>query len=102
MPDRRADTPAQAAGTISIPATVRNRSGGMRIRCTIEGATKTSCRIACDHADKLQDDIVITISARKVAISGRIVWRADGCAGVQLKWPAGRQAPRPNPPDAPR
>jgi hypothetical protein len=78
--DARGDT----ASTISIPAMACNLTGGMRVRCTIEEATRTTCRIASDHIDRLHDDIVIRIKARKVAIRGRIVWRAGGCAGVRL------------------
>jgi hypothetical protein len=94
--DQAGDDRSDTASTISIAATACNLTGGLRVRCTIEEATRTTCRIASDQIDRLHDDIVIRIKARKVAIRGRIMWRAGDCAGVRLMWKtAGKGTRRP-------
>lgn len=80
----------------TIPATVRNLKGGVSLRCTIEEATRTTCRIASDAIDQLHDDIAIMIDEKRVALEGRIVWRAEGCAGVRLRRISTRKRPRPS------
>lgn len=82
---------------VSIPVAISNRDGSELVRCTVNEASKSGCRIEVGNIDNLDDDIHVQMRKMDFPIDGRIMWRGDKCAGVKLFWKVAKKAP-----DAPK
>lgn len=70
-----------------ITAIVCGQTHPITMKCRIVDASKSGCRLEGDTVDRLPEAIEISIPSLDLPITGTIVWRRNGQAGVQLKWP---------------
>ncbi|MEQ8781344.1 MAG: PilZ domain-containing protein [Roseibium album] len=79
-----------------ISTIVCGKTSPFTMKCTIVDASKSGCRIEGDNLDRLPREVEISIPGLDLPISAKIVWRAEGSAGVRLNWPFA-PAPMPTP-----
>ena len=70
-----------------ITGIVSGQTHPVTVKCRIVDASKSGCRLEGETLDRLPDGIEISIPGLDLPISGQIVWRKNGQAGVQLNWP---------------
>jgi len=70
-----------------ITAIVSGQTHPITMKCRIVDASKSGCRLEGDALERLPDAIEISIPGLDLPISGAVVWRRNGQAGVQLNWP---------------
>ncbi|NVK34850.1 MAG: PilZ domain-containing protein [Rhodobacteraceae bacterium] len=84
-------TPAQekrkeARRPVHIPAKISSSGGNRLVSCVISNAGRSGCRVEADGLTQLTDSINLHIPAFDMPISGQIVWRSVGSAGIKLDW----------------
>ncbi|WP_213216722.1 PilZ domain-containing protein [Roseibium polysiphoniae] len=77
---------------VRIPAQVSDPRGGVVIHAIIVDASKSGCRLDARDLDHLPDNVRMHIRGLDLPVSGRIVWRAPGCAGLELLWQFSKRA----------
>jgi hypothetical protein len=89
LPDGRKEKRVE----VTIPATISNMDGQKQAMCTIREASKSGCRIESEALRQLDNDVLIRIKAMKMSLRGKIVWRDNSTAGVNLLWKVAKKAP---------
>ncbi len=69
-----------------ITAYVSGRADARSMKCLIVDASRSGCRLEGDRLDTLSNEIEISVQGFELPIHGKIVWRKNGQAGVQLDW----------------
>ncbi|MEP0235042.1 PilZ domain-containing protein [Roseibium sp.] len=77
---------------VRIPAQVSAPRGGIVIHAIIVDASKSGCRLDARDLDHLPDNVRMHIRGLDLPVNGRIVWRAPGCAGLELLWQFSKRA----------
>lgn len=74
---------------VSIKARVASAASDRLLRCKIVDASLSGCRLAGEGVGDLPAEIYLTIPGMDLPVKGHVVWRANGFAGVRLKWQFG-------------
>ncbi|GAA0778439.1 hypothetical protein E1180_01590 [Roseibium denhamense] len=76
---------------VSIKAQILAGPETGAIDCRIVAASHSGCQLQGEGLDGLPDTITLKISGLAVPVAGRVLWRAEKAAGVQMMWqfPAG-------------
>lgn len=70
-----------------LTAVVCGRTHPVTMKCRVVDASKSGCRLEGTDLDRLPPEIEVSIPGLNLPIPGKIVWRKDNQAGVQLAWP---------------
>lgn len=70
-----------------ITAIVCSPESAAAFQCRIVDASVSGCRLESKKLAKLPSAVEIAIPGLSLPIAGKIVWRSNDQAGVQLKWP---------------
>ena len=89
----RPDKRREKRVAVTIPAMIANEDGSKKLRCLIVDASRSGCRIKATGLDRLKEKIRLKIEKLAVPVSGRIVWRKDDTAGIELNWNFAQKAP---------
>ncbi|GGB51914.1 hypothetical protein GCM10011316_24890 [Roseibium aquae] len=71
---------------VKIPASISDRKWTIMVECTIIDASKKGCKIQGNELGRLPNDITLRIQGLDLPVRGKIVWRKDDLAGVELMW----------------
>lgn len=71
---------------IPFRAVVSDRFGNDPKSCIIRDGSIAGCQIAVTNADELPEEICLKVSALREKISGKVVWRDEGRAGIAFEW----------------
>jgi hypothetical protein len=77
---------------VSIPAFVSGKTSQEGVSCEIIDASPSGCRLSSLKLQGLPADIQLQIPGLDLPVNGKIVWRAEGLAGVKLLWQFARGA----------
>jgi len=76
----------QRRRTVNIPASISDRMWTTSVECTIIDASKRGCKIQGSELGRLPNEITLRIQGLDLPVRGKIVWRKDDIAGVELMW----------------
>jgi hypothetical protein len=71
---------------VTIHGVISGRDSVEGIDCIVLDATRTGCRIVCNHVGKLPDDVCLTFDGINRPVYGEIVWRRTNQAGIEFIW----------------
>jgi len=71
---------------VLVFVTASDRAGRKSVRCVINEASRSGCRLLGEELQLLPDDILITVPGLGTPVLGTVVWRKGAAAGVQLMW----------------
>ncbi len=74
--------------TVTIQATVSDCEDETQYACLLMDASRTGCRLYCDHVEALPDEVKLYPEGLVEPINASIVWRKAKLAGLAFKWPS--------------
>ncbi len=70
--------------TVFLQADLCRLDGTPIVNCAIQDTSRSGCKILCDQVDLIPDEVLLTIRGLNETFVGRIMWRAEGSAGIQF------------------
>jgi len=68
--------------TVFLQADVCTLDGTPIVNCAIQDTSRSGCKIMCEQVSLIPDEIVLSIRGLGESFVGRVMWRAEGSAGV--------------------